>query len=169
MASPQQEPVPVLPAPVSTTTETVKKPSLFFETIIDQLPENPTTQPNKGYIDLLNIAFTRYTQNQANVNKQLNLEKFRPTKDTNYSPITDETKYAQFQTDINALYEKVPKINPIEVTPAQVTKTGWFWGGSKPVSTIGGKKTRKARPLQKKPVKSNRSRSRNRNSKKRIR
>ena len=168
----QEVPVPV---PVPTTTETVKnKPSLFFQTIIDQLPKKPTTQTNKGYINLLNIAFTRYNKNQGfSTSNQLNLEKFRPTKDKNYSPITDGTKYAQFQTDINALYEKVREERPtIEVTPAQVEENkiwGRWWRGSKSVSTIGGKKTRKARPLQKKPVKSNRSRSRNRNSKKRIR
>jgi hypothetical protein len=169
---PVPAPVPApVPVPVPTTTETVKnKPSLFFETIIDQLPE----KPNKGYINLLNIAFTRYNKNQGfSTSNQLNLEKFRPTKDKNYSPITNGTKYAQFQTDINALYEKVREERPtIEVTPAQVEEKkiwGRWWGGSKPVSMIGGKKTRKARPLQKKPVKSNRSRSRNRNSKKRIR
>ena len=155
----EQEPVPVpVPVPVSTTTETEKKPSPFFQTIIEQLPANSTSQPNKGYIKLLNIAFTRYNKNEPLLaDGKLMLKKFKPSningKQVNYSPITDDNNFKQFDTDINALYRAATAGN------SEIRKR-----------SEGGKKTRKARlPLQKKPVTSNRTRSRNRNSKKRIR
>ena len=139
--------------------EAEQKPSPFFQTIIEQLPENSTSQPNKGYIELLKIAFTRYNQNERLLaGDKLNLANFKPTTDkngkqVNYSPITDEDKFKQFDTDINALYR---------AATAGDSEIGKRSGG--------GKKTRKARlPPQKKPVTSNRTRSRNRNGKKRIR
>jgi hypothetical protein len=144
-------------ATASASTEE-QKPSPFFQTIIEQLPENSTSQPNKGYINLLNIAFTRYNQNERPADGKLMLKNFKPTTDkkgkqVNYSPITDEDKFKQFDTDINALYRAATAGN---------SEIGNRSGG--------GKKTRKARlPPQKKPVTSNRTRSRNRDGKKRIR
>jgi hypothetical protein len=134
-----------------------QKPSPFFQTIIEQLPENSTSQPNKGYINLLNIAFTRYNQNERPADSKLSLDKFKPTdkkgKQVNYSPITNDN-FKEFETDINALYRAAVAAGNSEIRK----RSG------------GGKKTRKARlPPQKKPVTSNRTRSRNRDGKKRIR
>ena len=165
----------------ATATEE-QKPSPFFQTIIEQLPKNSTSQlpknstsqPNKGYIKLLNIAFTRYNQNEPLLaDGKLSLDKFKPSningKQVNYSPITDDNNFKQFDTDINALYRaataaKAPESEPIPYPYNQSSagRTEWERGRG------GGKKTRKARPLQKKPVKSNRTRSRNRDGKKRI-